>query len=372
MEKWSEEKAAKWSAANGWLRGFNYRPADCRNSVEIFQEYGFEQHLPIMEEEMQLAENAGFNTLRLIMSYEVWRDQHDGYMERLEKLIAAAYKHKIRLMITFGNDCYPPRELYTPVVYGPQPLDLGYHGGVKNTPHKSYGSIGFNPIADVPAERAGIVRMTREIIGKYAADERIVIWDIFNEPGNSRRGSKSIDLMREMYAAARSENPCQPLTSGIWAYDVDFDGGKLILTDYCAEIQQAALDLSNVISYHDYGPYANSVALIKLLKKEYGRPLFNTEWLNRIQGNTVFEEYPLMMSENVGCYCWGLVAGKSQTYEPWEVMWQRIEDGTMPAGWDVTKWMHDLFRISHRPYDPKEIALIKNINALSDALAKNK
>jgi hypothetical protein len=32
----------------------------------------------------------------------------------------------------------------------------------------------------------------------------------------------------------------------------------------------------------------------------------------------------------------------------------------------MTKWFHDLFRPSHRPYDPKEISLIKRFNARAD------
>ncbi len=370
MDKWSAEKANDWSKKQGWLRGFNYRPADCRNSVEIFQEYGFTDHLPLMESEFALAASIGFNTMRLINSCEVWRDQHDGYMARLEKIIELAYKSGIKTMLSFGNDCCPPKSLFVPVVYGPQPLDLGYHGGVKNTPHKSYGEAGYNPFVDEPDGRRNLIAMTKEIVKRYADDERVVVLDIFNEPGNGRRGSMSLDAMREMFAVARNENPIQPLTAGIWSYDIDFEKGELYFTGNCGEIQQAALDLSDVISYHDYGIFTRSAALIKVLKNKYNRPLFNTEWLNRIQNNSIFDQYPLMMAEKVNCYCWGLVAGKSQTFEPWESMWQSVENGTAPKEWDLTKWMHDLFRISHRPYDPEEIELIKRINVFADAVYK--
>lgn len=370
MKKWSAEKAENWSKKQGWLRGMNYRPRDCRNSLEIFQEYGFEDHLPVMEAEFSLAAGIGFNSMRLITSYEVWRDQHDGYMSRLDRIIGLAYKYGIKTMLTFGNDCFPPKALYKPVVYGPQPLDEGYHGGVKNTPHKNYGEPGYNPFVDEPQERKKLIAMTRETVSRYARDERVVVLDIFNEPGNGSRGSMSLDAMREMFEAARAENPDQPLTSGIWNYKIDFELGKLVLDKSCDEIQQAALDLSDVISYHDYGGFSGSAALIKVLKRDYNRPLFNTEWLNRIQRNDIFDQYPLMMAEKVNCYCWGLVAGKSQTFEPWESMWQRVENGTAPPEWDLTKWMHDLFRASHRPYDPKEIELIKRINKFGDAIYK--
>jgi hypothetical protein len=124
-------------------------------------------------------------------------------------------------------------------------------------------------------------------------------------------------------------------------------------------------ELSDIISYHCYGPYPNQVKLIRDLKRYYGRPLVNTEWLARIKGCNVTDCYPLFYIEKVGAVNWGLVAGKYQTYEPYEPMWATIEKGG-GQDWDMTKWYHDLFRPSHHPYDPKELRIIKRFNALAD------
>lgn len=113
-----------------------------------------------------------------------------------------------------------------------------------------------------------------------------------------------------------------------------------------------------------YGDFPEQVRIIRLLRRHYARPLVNTEWLARIKRNDVFSAYPLYYIENIGCMCWGFVAGKYQTYEPWEVMWEDIEKGTEESkSWDISKWFHDLYRPSHRPYDPKEIELIRRFNA---------
>ncbi len=92
--------------------------------------------------------------------------------------------------------------------------------------------------------------------------------------------------------------------------------------------------------------------------KSYGRPVLNTEWLNRITHNTVDLMFPLFWLENIGCYNWGFVAGKYQTYEPWGYFWEKYDKGEA-GDLDFTKWQHDLFRPNFRPYDPKEIEIIK-------------
>ena len=70
--------------------------------------------------------------------------------------------------------------------------------------------------------------------------------------------------------------------------------------------------------------------------------------------------------ENVACYCWGFVVGKTQTNEPWEMHWNDFYNPEKQVAFDFTKWQHDLFRPNLRPYDPTEIELIKKYNALAD------
>ena len=64
---------------------------------------------------------------------------------------------------------------------------------------------------------------------------------------------------------------------------------------------------------------------------------------------------------------WGLVAGKYQTFEPWTGMWENYDKDPEHCGWDFEKWFHDLYRPSLRPYNPKEIALMKKVCKLADS-----
>jgi len=57
----------------------------------------------------------------------------------------------------------------------------------------------------------------------------------------------------------------------------------------------------------------------------------------------------------VGAINWGFVAGKSQTYLPWD-SWQHPYVDRQPS-----VWFHDIFREDGKPYRKKETAFISQI-----------
>ena len=203
--------------------------------------------------------------------------------------------------------------------------------------------------------------MVREIVTTYKNDSRICIWDVYNEPGAGRRTAVTPPILQRMFDTVRACEPSQPLTAAVWAC-------SHLLTKSDSNPHKQIEDIifanSDLISYHYYGEYATHMRIIKRLKEE-GRPIVNTEWLGRIFHNDVFSLFPLFYMEKIGCYNWGFVAGKYQTYEPWDATWTAYEKGEL-ADIDFTKWFHDLYRPSHHPYDPKEIKLIQEFSALAD------
>ena len=44
-------------------------------------------------------------------------------------------------------------------------------------------------------------------MGAFAQDERILMWCLYNEPENTKKGAKSLPLMRKVFEWARSVNP---------------------------------------------------------------------------------------------------------------------------------------------------------------------
>ena len=361
---WTKEQAWEWYKAQPWIRGCNYMPASCANRVDQWQELGSKERFEEMERELEVAESIGFNTLRILVELQgfgVWLEEHDGFMERFEKALQVMSAHKMRAIVVLGNDCMRPRQIWKLPKPGPQEYDVGYHGGRRLSQHGSFpGEMGYSQVDD-PELKPKFFAMCEELMTKYRDDDRILFWNVWNEPGASRRWTASVEPLKELFALAWKINPKQPLAADLWIDDYGTDPKA------SNQAQVVAGQLSDIVSYHCYGDYEAQVRVIRKLRRHYGRPMVNTEWLARIVHNDVFTAYPLYYIENIGCTCWGFVAGKYQTYEPWEAMWQEVEKGSEASkSYDMTKWFHDLYRPSLRPYDPNEVALIKRFNKLAD------
>ena len=363
MEKWTKEKAWQWYNSHPWIRGCNYMSADCINRVDQWQELHFEERLKTTEEELKVMKELGFNSVRLILEYVVWEKEHDSFLERFERYISLLDKYGISAMIVLANDCMPPKtELWKMPDIGEQSYDIGYHGGKKHSQHGRHTGPAPHFYLDDPKTAESYFKMVEEIVTLYKDDNRILMWDLFNEPGNSQRSGITLPILERMVKVVRNINPSQPLTIGAWCCDKNYE--------FTMPEDVFAIENSDIITYHNYSRYDEHIRVIKYLKR-FGRPLINTEWLARCTGNTVQDNFPLFYLENIGCYNWGFVAGKYQTYEPYEAHWQWYNDDKN-APIDFTKWFHDLYRPSLRPYDPKETELIKKFCTLADNDFKNK
>jgi hypothetical protein len=79
----------------------------------------------------------------------------------------------------------------------------------------------------------------------------------------------------------------------------------------------------------------------------------------RPQGSTFIAILPVAKSEKVGAINWGFVAGKSQTYLPWD-SWQHPYVKEPPK-----VWFHDIFHEDGTPYRPEETAFIRSVTGTS-------
>ena len=358
---WTKEKAWAWYDAQPWIRGCNYMPASAANRVDQWQSLGAEERFAEVARELALAEKIGFNTLRLVVEHQgfgVWLVEHDSFMANFERYLQILARHGLRAIVVLGNDCSRPKELWELPKPGVQKYDVGYHGGRRVTQHGSNpNAVGYTTVDD-PVLRPKFYAMCAELMTKYRSDDRILFWNLWNEPGNNRRNDLTMKDLRELFELAWSIDPKQPLAADVWTC-------RSSSPEAVHPVERLAGDLSDIISYHRYANLREQKKTIDILRARWGRPMVNTEWLARLLGDDVATSYPLFAQERVGAVCWGFVAGKYQTYEPYEPMWTS-QFTFRSADEPVTKWYHDLFRPSHHPYDPEEVAIIRHVNAEMD------
>ncbi len=354
---WSEEKAWAWYNARPWMRGCNFMGSDCANRIDQWQKLGFEKRLETADRELALMAGIGYNSVRLILEFICWDQEHDAFMSNLERYLETCWKHDISAMIVFGNDCMPPKnEFWKPLALGEQHYDWGFHGGRSFSQHQQFDAMGYH-IMDDPACYERHLMWVREIMEKYRSDERVCVWDLYNEPGAAHREKVTMPHLQGFFRTAREVNPSQPITTAVWR---GLGGEEMRLS----EVERFALENSDIVSYHSYSSYEVNIRIIKQLKR-LRRPVLNTEWLARMLNNTVEEMFPLFYLEDIGCWNWGFVAGLYQTYEPWNGIWQQYEQGKA-QNVNFKVWFHDLFRPNLKPYDPHEIELIQKFCRLAD------
>jgi hypothetical protein len=323
--RWPAEKAWQWYGTQPWLVGFNYIPATAINTTEMWQADTFDPK--IIDEELALAEQAGFSCARVFLQYLVWENDPKGLDKRMDQLLSIARKHGIRTLFVLFDDC--AFSTMTEPFLGKQPEVI--HGEYANGWTPSPGPKRVVDRAAWPKLEAYV----REVVGRFRDDPRVLGWDVYNEPSNTGMGDKSLPLLQAVFGWARQANPSQPLTAGVW-------GGTPETTRVC-------LEQSDVISFHSYGKAPELDGKIAELRGQT-RPILCTEWLNRPIGSVVETCLPVLARQRVGAFHWGLVNGKTQTQFPW---------GSKAGAPEPKVWQHDIFRKDHTPYDEKELALFK-------------
>jgi hypothetical protein len=209
-----------------------------------------------------------------------------------------------------------------------------------------------------PAQAPRLEAYVKGVVGAFAKDDRILGWDVWNEPDNGADQYKGqpadkaalvAKLLPQVFDWARAANPNQPLTSGVW------QGTSWGPNDPHNPVEHTQLTQSDVITFHDYGwPESMKARIAKL--QGYGRPIICTEFMARGAGSTFDGSLPVGKKANVGMINWGFVDGKEQTTLPWD-SWQRPYVAQEP-----TLWFHDVLHTDGTPYRQAEVDLIRSLS----------
>jgi hypothetical protein len=326
---WTTEKANAWYGSHKWLTGADYIPANAVNQLEMWQADSFDPAR--IDRELGWAEGIGFNTLRVFLHSLAWKQDPEGFKKRVDRFLAIADRHHIVPMFVFFDDCWNK----VPEA-GPQPAPKP---GIHNS---GWVQDPGQPASENPANFPELEKYVKDVMGYFAHDKRILLWDLYNEPGNSGKKDASLPLLTKIFTWARSVNPDQPLTAGLWDWSLE-------------KLNTFQVANSDIITYHDYEELPQHQRVVSILKS-FGRPLICTEYMARPRNSLFSTILPMLKKENVGAINWGFVSGKTNTIYAWDTP---IPDGSEPA-----LWFHDIFRKDGTPYKQDEVDLIKKLNGV--------
>jgi hypothetical protein len=323
---WPAEKANAWYASHKWINGADFIPSTAINQLEMWQAGTFDPKT--IDRELGYAEGIGFNTMRVFLHSMAWQQDPKGFKGRVDRYLTIADKHHIQTIFVFFDDCWN-----TDAKTGKQPEPkTGIHNsGWLQDPG--------NRIKD-PGEIPMLQKYVTDVLTAFKHDKRILLWDLFNEPGNSSKKNGSLGLLAKVFTWAKTVNPDQPVSAGMWDWSLE-------------KLNAFQLTHSDVITYHDYEDPEKHERVVQILKAS-GRPVICTEYMARLRNSTFENTMPMLKKENVGAINWGLVSGKTNTIYAW--------DTPMPNGDEPKVWFHDVFRKDGAPYKTDEVNLIKQLN----------
>jgi len=323
---WSAEKANAWYEQHPWINGSDYIVSTAVNQLEMWQANTFDPKT--IDKELGWAQGIGFNTMRVFLHSLAWKQDPIGFKSRVNEYLTIADKHHIKTIFVFFDDCWNANPK---IGKQPEPKTGIHNSGWMQDPGR--------PVT-TPTEYNELHNYVADILHRFGHDNRILLWDLYNEPGNSNKKEASLPLLTKIFEWARMANPQQPISAGLWNWEYE-------------KLNTFQVTHSDVITYHDYEAPEWHLRVVQLLKA-YGRPLICTEYMARPRNSTFENTMPMLKAEHVGAINWGLVEGKTNTKYAW--------DTPMPDGGEPKLWFHEVFRKDGTPYREEETNLIKKLN----------
>lgn len=347
--RWTKEKAWKWYNQQSWYVGTNFNPSSSINQLEFWQKETFD--ITTIERELEWSSELGMNLHRVYLHNLLWKQDPEGFIKRIKIYLSIADEKNIKTMFVLLDDVWDPMPKL-----GKQrePIPRVHNSGWVQSP-------GAEILGDLDRHNE-LESYIKGVISNFADDERVLVWDLYNEPDNLtfdptkkkfevvNKKKYSLALLKKVFKWAREINPSQPLTVGIWKGKI-INWGNL---EKLPELDKLMLTESDVISFHAYdGELDQVVQKINALKK-YDRPLFCTEYLARGVGNTFELLLPIFKKEKIAAINWGLVSGKTNTIYPWSSWIKKFTN-------EPKVWHHDIFRSNGEPFSQFEVNFIKNL-----------
>ena len=342
---WSLEAARSWSERQPWLVGCNFTPSSASNQLEMWQAETFDPET--IDRELGWAAELGFNVMRVYLHDLLWQHDRAGLVERIDRYLEISTGKGIATLLVLFDDCWNPSPRLGPQA---EPTPALHNSRWVESP----GLDALTRYEDDDALRVRLEAYVTGLIGAFADDARVLLWDLYNEPGGHPSpvaepvGAACLPLLRDAFVWARSAAPSQPLTSGVWRNP--FKPPPEV-------IEALQIAQSDILSFHHYGSLSDLEALVEDLRAKSARPVLCTEYLARNLHSRFETHLPYFRDQGIGAINWGLVSGRTQTIYPW---WSWFEGYECPDP-EPTPWFHDILRQDGSPYDADEVAFLRGI-----------
>lgn len=324
---------------NTWYWGANFVPSNAINQLEMWQAETFDPKT--IKRELGYAAKIGMNLMRVYLHDLLWEQDSKGFLDRLDRYLAVSDSLGIKTMFVFFDDCWKSE---FKLGKQPAPIPNAHNSGWIQSPG--------NKNADDLNQRFRLEKYVKGVMTHFIHDRRIVLWDLYNEPGNGAAGdhfsntglreNASMPLLQDVFRWAMEVNPDQPFTAAPWKFEKEFD-----------ELNRFMFENSDIVTFHAYNEPAELLERINFIRYEAnGRPMLCSEYMARHAGSTFTGCLPIMKENNISAVNWGLVSGKTQTFIPWKCLMDTA---------DLSIPFHDVFNTDGTLLMPEESAVFKEI-----------
>jgi len=263
-----------------WMHGANYIPSYAATDVELWLNYDHD----IIDRELGYGESIGLNCVRVFLQSLVYQHDPERFLDNLEDFVACADAHGMKTMPIIFNSCF-----------GVAPSMESQHMWVAN-PGDDRLAEEFWPESE---------KFARDVVSRFIGDERIVMWDIMNEPSATplavtEDGRKLIfNFLAHHCKFVRELDPTHPITVGVATHDNAY-----------------VLDLVDVLSCHSYEPdlekYREKLNITREQAESVGKPWIVSETCAPGWGNQYEMVLPELRRMGVGHTIWEIMIGKIQ------------------------------------------------------------
>ena len=305
----------------GWV-GSNYTPAYCVNQVQMWHDFRPE----VIDRELAAAQRYfGLNTLRVYLHNIPYDAEKETFLANIEQFLVICQRHGIRPGFTFFDDCHRHEGIS---LDSPTEPVKGYHNGRwaacpqdrERTPE------------NLPKFQAYV----QDVIRAHARDERVLWWEIFNEPN---RSEFSANLRRLGYDWAKQVAPLQPVMC-CWddSPQTDIVDAHNYSADFASWDRQIELNPDKGTVFTEAGarwlaPRASS-----------GEPCEVMHWLaQRKQAAKyvpgVYLCWELMVGNSNCRWYWGTAEGTPEPTVPWcGLMWPDATPVSLAEAEAIRRW----------------------------------